>query len=183
MAAMLAERDGARRGGQHGLARHAATLERERDAARRDAATARVRAGELRAACCVWAVDVCSGLRDVCVYVCVLRGPLLLQQHGAAAARVRMACQRAQPTRSRHPQAELAGVRALELPELEARHREAAAKAASEAAALKHALKQAEAAAAAAHAAAAASSTGDAALLAQLQAALRAQERCGRVRP
>jgi hypothetical protein len=75
-------------------------------------------------------------------------------------------------------QAELADVRALHIPALEAKHKEAAAKAASEVARLKHSLKEAEAAAAAATAEAA-SGSSEAALMGRLQDATRERERCG----
>lgn len=71
-------------------------------------------------------------------------------------------------------------MKAREIPALEAKHREAAAKAASQVARLKHALKEAEAAAAAAQAAAA-STAGQATLQGQLQEAVRERERCVRV--
>jgi translation initiation factor IF-2 len=72
-------------------------------------------------------------------------------------------------------QAELADVRSLEIPALEARHKEAQARTASEISRLKHALKAAEQAAAAAQQAAAAA--GQEGLQQQLQDALKERER------
>jgi iron uptake system EfeUOB component EfeO/EfeM len=72
-------------------------------------------------------------------------------------------------------QAELADVRTLEIPALETRHKEAAARLSSEVSRLKHALKEAEQAAAAAQQAAAAA--GQEGLQQQLQDALKERER------
>lgn len=74
-------------------------------------------------------------------------------------------------------QSELADMRAVEVPALESRHKEALAKLSSEVARLKHALKEAEAVAAAAQAEAAAATT-QSTLQSQLQEAEKGRERC-----
>jgi len=74
------------------------------------------------------------------------------------------------------PQAELADVRAVEVPALESKHKEALGRLNSEVARLKHALKEAETAAAAAQAEVAAAST-QTTLQAQLHDAVRERER------
>lgn len=77
-----------------------------------------------------------------------------------------------------HLQSELSDVRSVEVPALEARHRDALAKANSEVARLKHTVKEAEAVAAAAQAQLLEASSQPT-LQAQLHDAVRERERCG----